>query len=98
MLKPVENVVDRRQRLELDVGLDLAFGSKSERFCHILARSDERTPDGDAVRPHLEQWNRELAWRQTDQHTSPALPGHANSLFECGQRGRRNQNAMSSAA
>src|ERR1700674_1809383 len=98
MLEPVEDLVDRRQRLELDIGPDLALGGKGECFGHILAGSNERTPDGDAIRHHIEEWNRELAWRQPDQHTSPALPGHANSLLKCGERGRRNQNPMSSAA
>src|ERR1700687_2583957 len=97
MLEPVKDLVDRRQRLELDIGLDLTLGGKGKRFRHILARSHERTPNGNTVRHHVEQWNRELAWRQPDQDTGPTLPGHANSLLKCGKRRRRNQNAMSSA-
>ena len=98
MLEPVEDLVDRRQRLQLDIGLDLALGGEGERFGHILARADERTADGDAVRHHVEERNREFARRQPDQDASAALAGHANALLECDERGRRNQNAMSSAA
>src|SRR6202140_5700667 len=98
MLKALENGVNRRQRLQLDIGLDLAIGSEGERFGHILARADERTADGYAVRHHIEQRNREFAWRQPDQDASATLAGHANALLERGQRRSRNQNAMSSAA
>jgi hypothetical protein len=42
--------------------------------------------------------NREFAWRQPDQDASATLPGHANTLLECAERGRSNQNAVSSAA
>lgn len=44
-----------------------------------------------------EERNREFAWWQPDQDASDTLPGHANTLLECAERGRRNQNAMSSA-
>src|ERR1700686_4361023 len=98
MLKALENGVNRRQRLQLDIGLDLAIGSEGERFGHILARADERTADGYTVRYHIEERNREFAWRQPDQNASATLPGHANALLECDERGRRDQNAMSSAA
>ena len=48
------------------IGFDLAPGGKSECFGHILARADERTADGYAVRHDIEERNREFAWRQTD--------------------------------
>ena len=32
MLEPVEDVVDRRQRLQLDISFDLAFGSECQTF------------------------------------------------------------------
>jgi hypothetical protein len=40
--------------------------SASERFGHILARADERTADGYAVRHHIEKRNPEFARRQPD--------------------------------
>src|ERR1700686_2978049 len=98
MLEPVENSVDRRQRLQLDIGLDLALGGECERFGHILARADERTADGYAVCHHIEERDREFARWQSDQDAQSALPGHANALVECAERWRRDQNAMRSAA
>src|ERR1700678_3346543 len=98
MLEPIEYLVDRRERLQLDIGLDLAFGGEGERFGHIVARADERTADGYAVRHYIEQRNRKFARRQSDQDTSAALPRHPNTLLECDQRRSRYQNAMGSAA
>src|ERR1700733_1194883 len=98
MLEPVEDLVDRRERLQLDIGLDLAFGGESESFGHIVARADKRTADGYAVRDEIEQWNGKFAGRQSDQDTSAALPRHPNTLLECDQRRSRNQNAMGSAS
>src|ERR1700683_653200 len=97
MLEAIEDFVNRRKRLQLDIGLYFAPNGEGERFGHILARADERTPDGDAVRHHIEERDGEFARRQPDQDASATLPGHANALLECGERGRRNQNAMSSA-
>src|SRR5664279_2516451 len=97
MFEPVENLVDRRQRLQLDIRLDLARGSEGERFGHVLARSNERTAYSYAVRYHIEERNREFAWWQPDQHASPELPGHGHALLKCAEGGRRNQNAMGSA-
>jgi hypothetical protein len=34
-------LVDRRQRLELNIDLNLAFGGKGKRFSQILAGSNE---------------------------------------------------------
>ena len=60
MLEPVEDLIDvDSQRLQLDIGLDLAVDGEGERFGHVLACADERTPDRDAVRHHIEQRNRE---------------------------------------
>jgi len=42
MLQPVEDLVDCRERLQLDIGLDLALGGKGERLGHILAVADKR--------------------------------------------------------
>ena len=98
MLQAVEDLVNRGQRLQLDIGLDLASDGESQRFGHILARSDERTTDGDAIRDDVKERDRKFARRQTDQHASATFPGHADALFECAERGRCNQNAMSSAA
>ena len=41
VLKAVEDLVDRRQGLQLDIGFDLAADSEGEGFGHILARADE---------------------------------------------------------
>src|SRR5271166_3032668 len=98
MLEPVEDLIDRRQRLQLDIGLDLAVDGEGERFGHVLACANERTSDRDAVRHHIEQRNREFAWRQPDQHASATLPSHTNALRECAERRSCDQNAMSSAA
>src|ERR1700676_4202993 len=98
MLKALENGVNRRQRLQLDIGLDLAIGSEGERFGHILARADERAADGYAVRHHIEERNWEFTRRQPDQDASAKLPGHAHALLECDERRRRYQNTVSSAA
>src|ERR1700694_5835521 len=76
----------------------MASDSEDEGFGHILARADERTANGYAVRHHIEERNWEFTWRQPDQHASAKLPGHANALLECDQRRRGNQNTMSSAA
>src|ERR1035438_4608834 len=96
MFEPIEDLVDRRQSLQLDIRLDLARGSEGERFGHVLACADERTADGYAVRHYIEERNREFAWRQPDQHASPELPGHSHALLKCAEGGRRNQNAMGS--
>src|ERR1039457_5597136 len=98
MLEPVEDLIDRCQRLQLGIGVDLAVDGEGERFGHVLACANERTSDRDAVRHHVEQRNREFAWRQPDQDARATLPGHANTLLECAERGRSNQNAVSSAA
>ena len=41
VLEPIEDVVDRRQRLQLDIGLDLALCGECQRLGHILASTDE---------------------------------------------------------
>src|SRR5580704_3549159 len=84
--------------MQLDIGFDLASDSEGEGLGHILARADERTANGYAVRHHIEERNWEFARRQPDQHASAKLPGHASTLLECDQRRRGNQNTMSSAA
>ena len=94
---PKRSCLDRRKRLQLDIGFDLASDSEGEGFGHILARADE-TADGYAVRHHIEERNREFAWGQSDQDASTTLPGHTDALLECNERRRRNQNAMGSAA
>ena len=53
VLESVEDLIDRRQRLQLDVGLDLAFGGEGQGLGHILAIADERAANGDAVRDHI---------------------------------------------
>ena len=98
MLEPVEDLVDRRQRLQLDIGLDLALGGEGERLGHVPARADKRAADGEAVCHHIEQRDRELARRQPDQNACAALAGHANALPERAERGRGDQHAMSAAA
>src|SRR5271165_869595 len=98
MLKPGEDLVDRRKRLQLDIGFDLAFGGKGQCFGHIVARADERTADSYAVCHYIEQWDREFARRKSDQDTSAALPRHPNTLLECDQRRSRYQHTMGSAA
>jgi hypothetical protein len=45
VLEPLEDLVDRRQRLQLDIGLDLAFGGEGERFGHV-SRACRRTSRG----------------------------------------------------
>jgi hypothetical protein len=41
VLKALEDLVDRRQGLQLDIGFDLAADSEGEGFGHVLARADE---------------------------------------------------------
>src|SRR5580700_9780093 len=98
MLKTVEDIVDRRQGLQLDIRFDFAFDSKGEGFGHILARANERTADRYAVCNNIEERNREFTGRQPNQHTRTTLPGHANALLECDERRRCDQNSMSSTA
>src|ERR1700733_1881124 len=53
VLEPVEDVIDCRQRLQLNVSLDLAISGKGQGFGHILSVSDKGAADGDAVRDHI---------------------------------------------
>jgi len=41
MLQPVQDFIDRRQGLQLDVSFHLAFRGEAQRFGHIVTRSDE---------------------------------------------------------
>jgi hypothetical protein len=52
MLQAVKHIVDCGERLQLDISLDLSVGRKCQTLRHILARTDEGTPDRDAVRDH----------------------------------------------
>ena len=72
MREPIEDLVDRRQRLQLDVGVDLALGAEREGLRHVLAVADERAAHGDTAREHVEQRDRELAGRD---------PGSARSCL-----------------
>jgi hypothetical protein len=63
VLKALEDLVDRTEGLQLDIGFDFAANSEGEGFDHILARADERTADGYTVRYHIEKWNWKFAWR-----------------------------------
>jgi len=49
MFKPLQNLIDRGQWLQLDVGLYLALGREGERFGHVLAGANERPSDCNAV-------------------------------------------------
>src|ERR1700678_1873683 len=88
MLESLEHLVDCRKRLQLDIGLDLAFGGKGECFGHVLPSSDERTANGDTVRHDIEERDWKFTRRQPDQDTGATLAGHSDALFECRQ-GRR---------
>jgi hypothetical protein len=44
LLEPVEDLVDRRQRLQLDIGLDRAVDSEGERFGHVLGVCQQKNP------------------------------------------------------
>ena len=72
-LKPLEDRVDLRQRLQLDIGLDLSLSGEGQSLRHVLAVPDKGAADGDAVGHDVEQGNRKVAWRQPDQHTGAAL-------------------------
>ena len=98
MLQPVEDLVDCREGLQLDIRLDLALGGKGERLGHILAGTDEGTADGDAIRHHIEERDREVSGRQADKHASTAFPGHLDTLLERRERGRGDKDAVSAAA
>lgn len=41
MLQPVQDFINRRQGLQLDVSFHLAFCGEAQRFGHIVTRSDE---------------------------------------------------------
>src|ERR1700689_1601918 len=45
MFEPIEDLVNRRKGLQLDIGFNLASDGEGESFGHILARADERTAD-----------------------------------------------------
>ena len=98
MLKPPENLVDRRERLQFNIGPDPAAGRKGERFHHVLAGADQRTPDGDAVGDDVEQRRWEFTGRQAHEHAGAPFARHAHPLFEGGERGGGDQNAMRPAA
>ena len=82
MLEPLEDIVYRRQWLELVIGFHFAFCGECESLGHILARSHERTSNRNALRNDIEERDREVARWQTYQDTSPAPARHANALFE----------------
>jgi hypothetical protein len=90
VLKAVEDLVDRRQGLQLDISFDPTSDGEGEGFGHILARADEGTADGDAVGHNVEERNWEFAGGQSDQDARAALPGHADALLECDERRRGN--------
>jgi RHS repeat-associated protein len=90
----VEDLVNRRKRLQFDISFDLALGGKRQCFGHILARADKRPANGNTVRHDIEERHRKLSRRQPDQHTGSALARHGNALLEGFQRRRRNQYPM----
>ena len=82
MLQAVEDVVDRPERLQFDIGLHLAVGREGQRLGHLLAVAHERAADGDAVRHHVEERHRDVARRQPDQRAGAPLAGHRDPLLE----------------
>jgi len=87
VFESIDNSVDRRQGLPLDIGFNLAFNCECECFGHIQASADERAPDGYAVRHHVEEWDRKLARRQPDQYAGAELAGHANACLNAMSEG-----------
>ncbi len=55
MLEPREDLVDRRQGLQLDIRLDLAFNSETQGFRKIFAIADERAANADAFGDHVKE-------------------------------------------
>ena len=84
MFKPLQNLINRGQWLQLDIGLYLARSGEGQRFGHILARSHERTSNRNTLSNDIKQRNREIAWWQTYEDASPAPARHADALLKCG--------------
>jgi len=97
VFKPVNYLIDGRERLQFDVSLHLAVRRKSERFRHILSITDKRSPDGDTIRHHIEKRGGKFSRWQTDEHTRPVFAGHFHTLFKCAERWRRDHDSMSPA-
>ena len=68
MREAVEHIVDRRERLQLDIGFDLAVSGEGKRFGHVAAIADEGAANRDAVRHDIEQ----AAWETRPAAAQPA--------------------------
>src|SRR4029450_13496436 len=77
-----EDVVDAVQLVPGEVGRYGSAAGEGQRLFQILARSDDRAADGDALENHVEDRQRHLARRQTNQRHRAARPQHVESLFE----------------
>lgn len=73
MFQSLKDTFDRRERLQLYVSLDLTVSREGQCFGHILACTDERTADGDAVCHHIEQGYRKLAGGRPTRTQVPRL-------------------------
>ena len=98
VLEPGEDLVDRREGLQCDVRLDLACRGERQGLGHVVTRADEGAADGDAAGHHVEERHRERARRQPHEHARAAAAGHAQTLRERAQGGRRDEHAVCAAA
>ena len=78
--------------------LDLACRGERQGLGHVVTRADEGAADGDAADHHVEERHRERARRQPHEHARAAAAGHAQTLRERAQGGRRDEHAVCAAA
>ena len=98
MLEPLEDLVDRRQRLQLDVGLDLALGGEGE-----ASAMSSRVPTNE---PRMVMQFATTSKSGTGNSPGgrptrtqvPRLRVMPTPCLNAGERGRGDQNAMRAAA
>ncbi len=66
MLESLEDFIDLRKRLQLDISFHLPIDGELKRLCHILTIADERTSNRDTVSHYVEERDGELTRRQAD--------------------------------
>ena len=85
VLEILEDAVDVFQALFVQMRLDLALGGKGERFAQILATTDDRAAQGDALEHHIEDRRGKFARRQADHGDRALASHHMQRLRKCGR-------------
>ncbi len=66
MLESLEDFIDLREGLKLDIRFHLPVDGELKGLRHIFAISNERTANRDAVSNHVEERDRELTGRKAN--------------------------------